>query len=82
MKTVDILLTFTPHREVGLGEAFKEETCKLGMVAPTYTPSTWESEAGGSVVQGRPLISGEFESSLGHVRPWLKNQLTRKKERE
>lgn len=82
MKILNILLTFPSHGDVGLGEAFKEGMYKLGVVAPTYNPNTWEIEAGRSSVQGQPPLHSEFKSSLGHVRPCLKNQLTKERKKE
>jgi hypothetical protein len=41
------------------------------MVANTYNPSTWKTEAGGTIVQGQPGYL---------VRPSLKKQTTTKKD--
>lgn len=33
----------------------------------TCNPKTWEAEAGGSEVQGNPLLPSELEASLGYM---------------
>jgi hypothetical protein len=36
-------------------------------------PDTWDAEAGGSQVQGLPVLNSKSEASLGNLaRPWLK----------
>lgn len=37
--------------------------CKLGVVEPNCSPSTWMVEAGGSGSQGHPELYGEFKAS-------------------
>lgn len=43
------------------------------MVAHACVPSTWETEAQGSGVQGHPLLRGEIEAGLDYIRH-LKNE--------
>lgn len=40
------------------------ETYKLGVVAHTCSPSTWEAEVGGLHVQGQTGLPSEFAANL------------------
>lgn len=40
---------------------------KLDIVVPTYNPSTWMIEVGGSEVQDHSLLHSESEASLGYM---------------
>ena len=42
------------------------------MIAHTCKPSTWETEAVRSGVEGQSWLHGEFKTSLGYMRPCLK----------
>lgn len=45
------------------------------MVVHACNPCTQEAEAGGQAVQGHNWLHSKFKTSLGYVRPCLKQQL-------
>lgn len=47
------------------------------MLVHAYSPSLWEVEAGGLIVQDQTLLHGEYETCLRYMR----SQLRRKEER-
>jgi hypothetical protein len=46
---------------------------KLAIVVYIYHPSTKKAEAEGSGVQGHRQLHGDFEASLGYIKPRLKS---------
>jgi hypothetical protein len=56
---------------------------KLGVVAHTFNPSTWEAEAGDFWVQGQPGLQSEFQDSQGYTeKPYLEKQKTTNKQQQ
>ena len=60
-----------------------ERRKSLAVVVHTVNPSTWETEAGGSLwVRGHPGLQSEFQDSQGYYteKPCLKKQTNKKLE--
>lgn len=54
---------------------------KVGTVAHTFDPGTWEAEEGGSWVPGQPGLYIQFKDNQGYImkKPYLEKTIQTKK---